>query len=209
MSITILTDVIVPERFFVAGVTGRNVRRNERARVDSGRMRINIAQEDTLRTFNFTNAPLTVADWAEFEGLYEVTDAGAYGCLLLDPRDQKATDWPVALISGTNYQIIKRYTFTGSAQTRERAIRHVRASTFTLKLDGVVQSTPSFYTGNENTGIVSIPSSPAASRLTWSGTFYVPVHFERDDIEWELVIAGPADARRISGQSIVLQEIHE
>lgn len=209
MSITILSDVIVPERFFVAGVTGRRIRRNERARVDSARMRINIAQEDTLRTFNFTNAPLTVEDWMEFEGLYEVTDAGAYGCLCLDPTDQKATDWPVTLISGTNYQAIKRYTWTGSAQTRERAIRRLRVSTFVLKINGVVQTLTADYTFNEQTGVISIPSAPAASTVTWSGVFYVPVHFERDDIEWELVVAGPADARRISGQSIVLTEVHE
>jgi uncharacterized protein (TIGR02217 family) len=209
MSITILSDVIVPERFFVAGVTGRNVRRNERARVDSARMRINIAQEDTLRSFNFTNAPLTVDDWAEFEGLYEVTHAGAYGCLILDPKDQKATDWPVTLITGTTYQAIKRYTFTGSAQTHDRSIRRLHVASFVLKINGVVQSTPANYTFDEDTGVITIPSTPAASSVSWSGTFYVPVHFERDDIEWELVVAGPADGRRIAGQSIVLVEVHE
>lgn len=209
MSITILTDVIVPERFFVAGVTGKQMRRNQRARVDSGRMRINIAQEDTMRTFNFTNAPLTVSDWQEFEGLYEVTDAGAYGCLCKDPKDQKATDWPVTLISGSTYQAIKRYTYSGSAQTRERSIRHLHVDTFVLKIAGVVTSSPADYTLNENTGVITIPSNPTASTVTWSGIFYVPVHFERDDIEWDLVVAGPPDARRISGQSIVLVEVHE
>jgi len=209
MSITILTDVIVPESFFVAGVSGQQVRRNERARTGSGRQRINIAQEHTIRTYNFTNAPLTVADWQRFEGLFEITDAGGYGCLMKDPKDQSATDWAVTAISGTTYQAVKRYTWTGSAQTRDRSIRHLHAASFVLKLDGGVQATPAFYTFNEDTGVITVPSTPSATRLTWSGIFYVPVHFQTDTLDWSLLVAGPAESRRTSGQSIVLEEVME
>jgi len=45
--------------------------------------------------------------------------------------------------------------------------------------------------------------------LTWSGDFYVPVHFANDEIDWELVAAGPAANRFLAGPSVVLDEIRE
>jgi len=204
-----MSDVIVPERFFVAGVRGKQQRKNERAESGSGRKRINIAHEVTVRTFDFTNAPLTVDDWAEFEGLHEITEGGAYGCLLRDPKDHVAEDWPVTLISGTTYQAVKRYTFTGSSTTKDRTIRRLHAASFVLKFNGVVQTLNSYYTFNANTGVITIASAPAASAITWSGVFYTPVHFQSDDIDWELIIAGPAANRYTAGQSIVLEEVME
>lgn len=45
--------------------------------------------------------------------------------------------------------------------------------------------------------------------LTWSGRFYVPVHFRDDELPWVLERSGPYERRLISGQSIVLQEVRE
>lgn len=49
----------------------------------------------------------------------------------------------------------------------------------------------------------------ATESLTWSGRHYIPVHFESDEIDWELVIAGAADVRYIAGPSMVLTEVRE
>jgi hypothetical protein len=48
----------------------------------------------------------------------------------------------------------------------------------------------------------------ASETLTWSGEFYVPVHFESDVLDWELVRAGEFD-RRLVGSSSMLAEIRE
>lgn len=45
--------------------------------------------------------------------------------------------------------------------------------------------------------------------LTWSGDFYVPVHFRDDAIEWELVTGGQRDARMVQIPSCYLDEIRE
>lgn len=45
--------------------------------------------------------------------------------------------------------------------------------------------------------------------LTWSGTFYVPVQFRSDDLEWQLEVGGPRDVRMVSVPSTYLDEIRE
>lgn len=45
--------------------------------------------------------------------------------------------------------------------------------------------------------------------LTWSGGFYVPVHFASDDLEWDIVAAGQAASRFVSVPSLTLDEVRE
>ena len=68
---------------------------------------------------------------------------------------------------------------------------------------------PANYTLNVTTGIITIPSAPAASTVTWIGSIYVPVHFADDSIDWTLVAAGAYDARFLAGPSVMLKEIRE
>ena len=50
----------------------------------------------------------------------------------------------------------------------------------------------------------------ASEALTWSGQFYVPVHFRDDFIDWDLVRAGPEESTRLlAGPSVVLKEVRE
>jgi len=210
MALTILTDVIAPDSIWVAGVTGKQRRRNRRGENIAGFKKINILWSNTLREYDFGTAPQTVDGWRKIEGLHEVTDGGAYGFLIKDPKDQRCelTESIVTLIDAPShtYQIHKRYTSIGSAQYRDRTIRHVQASSFILAING----TPTLsYTLAENTGVVTIASDPVASTVTWSGLFYVPVHFASDDIDWDLVVAGPPNSRQIAGSSILLEEVRE
>jgi uncharacterized protein (TIGR02217 family) len=48
-----------------------------------------------------------------------------------------------------------------------------------------------------------------ADTLTWSGEFYVPVHFANDEIDWEIVLGGPYTNRLVAGPSVVVQEVRE
>lgn len=45
--------------------------------------------------------------------------------------------------------------------------------------------------------------------LVWTGSFYVPVHFENDDIDWELLATGSTDERIVAGPQVVLVEVRE
>lgn len=208
--LTVLTDVIAPNSLWEAGVTGRQARRNRRGENQAGFMHINVIWSNTRREFTFGNVPHTIATWKTLEGLFEVTDGGAYGFLLIDPKDPRATHdtGRASLLSSTpTYQLLERFTFPGSAQERLRTIKYVQASTFELKVNGTTLSTPAQYTLSPFTGVVTIPSDPDAEDITWSGVIYTPVHFVTDQIEWELVISGAEDQRHVRGPRIVLQEV--
>lgn len=209
--IVVLPDVIAPNSLWDSGVTGRQIRRNRRAENQAGFLNINVIWSNTRREFTFGNVPHTIETWKTLEGLYEVTDAGAYGFLLIDPKDPRATHETgrVSLLSSTpTYQLLERFTFPGSSQERFRTIKYVNQSSFEVKINGVVQTVNVDYTGNPFTGVLQIlTSDPDPEDITWSGIIYTPVHFQSDEIEWELVVAGSEDQRYVRGPRVVLQEV--
>lgn len=211
MSVTVLANVILSNSVIAAGVRGKQMRKNSRVAVDSGAEFINIVWTQTLRQFEIGIVPLQRSDWMHIESLHEVTEGGAYGFLLEDPKDHRATtaDGRATALTGTTFQLVKRYTEPVSSRTKDRKITRPRATGFSVFISGV-PVLPADYTLDTETGIISIPSGPAAGNLSWSGKFLVPVHFLDDSIDWELVATGPeADRRFLAGPSCVLQEIRE
>ena len=210
MSIVVLSDVIAPNRLWSTRVRGKQIRRNQRVQVQSGEMQINVGWSRTLRQYEIGSIPLSVEQWQTLEGLHEVTEGGAYGFLLEDPKDSRVTDatGKATLIDAGahTYQLVQRKTAAGSVRTHDRVITRPRAASFVLKISGTPTLT---FTLNDETGVVTIPAGPAAASVTWSGTFYVPVHFEDDSIDWDLVRSGPADSRLMAGPSVLLTEIRE
>jgi uncharacterized protein (TIGR02217 family) len=211
MAITVLSDVIVPNSILSAGVRGKQIRNNTRVEAMNGRQTINVNWARTLRQYEFGFVPLSVDQWATIEAMFEVTEGGAFGMLLADPKDQtaKLTEGVAALMSGTTYQLHKRTTSAGSTRTKDRRITRPVASGFDIKVSGVSLTVGTQYTLNTVTGVVTIPSAPAAATLTWSGSFYVPVHFLSDEIDWELVRGGAFDGRLVAGPTVTLQEVRE
>lgn len=209
--IVVLTDVIVPNRLFDAEVSGRSVRRNRRGENIGGFMNVNAIWSHTRREFIWKSVPQSIEVWKDLEGLFEITDAGTYGCLLIDPKDPRATHGTgkASLISGPahTYQLLERFTFPGSSQVRNRTIKYVDAANFELKISGVTQTPITHYTLSAFTGVVTIPSDPLAANVTWSAPIYVPVHFQEDAIDWELVNGGNEAGRLVRGPRVVLQEV--
>lgn len=136
-TITILSDVILPEIVILAGVRGRQIRKNERTQTINGSVEVNVQWDYTLREFEIGYKAMLPEAWAAIEGLFEVTDAGAYGFLMLDPKDSLVTAAQGKLIAYNNgfpagtmgsgygepvYYLFKRYTSIGSTQTRDRPI---------------------------------------------------------------------------------------
>lgn len=210
MAITILNDVILPNAVLSTGVRGKQLRNNTRTEARDGSAIININWSKTLRQYELGVVPMHVDQWQAIEGLHEVTEGGAFGFLMLDPKDNSTIDTQgfVTLIDAAThtYQLVKRYTSVGSTRAKDRTITRPRATGFVLQINGVPTGS---YTLNADTGVVTIPSDPLASTVRWSGSFYVPVHFENDQIDWELVISGPADTRYLAGPSVVLTEVRE
>lgn len=64
-------------------------------------------------------------------------------------------------------------------------------------------------TGLTASGGTAAKYPQASEAMTWGGSFYVPVHFLDDMLDWELVRGGPADTRLLAGPSVVLMEVRE
>ena len=209
-SLTVYADVIMPASVLAAGVRGKNIRRNTRTMARNGRVQINVDSDLTQRQYELGIIPMSLAQWQTLEGLHEITDGGAFGFLLPDPKDASAqlSDGRVSLVSGTTYQLQKRYTSIGSTRTKDRKITRPLAAGFALQASGSPVS-PASYTLDTTTGSLTIPSAPSAATLTWSGNFYVPVNFQSDEIDWDLVRGGPYDGRLVAGPSVVLLEVIE
>lgn len=307
MAITVLSDVIVPQSVIAAGVHGKQVRNNTRTQLTSGHMAVNVNWARTLRQYELGLVPMTVAQWADVEALYEVTDAGAFGMLLEDPKDRNATaeqgvlmPWLSGAAVGTGglgygvpvYRLHKRYAVAGG-RYRDRLVSRPKgipvlkragvtvvfgagagqatlaadsgAVTFAADLSASVSSytmgvttvlnfsgstlpnalavggrvylsgvsgtaaatlngkshaitakaSTSLTIDTVTTGLTASGGTAAkypqpSETLTWSGDFYVPVHFADDDLDWEMVRPGADfDSRLIAGPSVVLMEVRE
>ncbi len=213
MAITVYPDVIVPKRVISSGLTGRLMRSNERNVQASGHGYINARWDQSLREYEFGVIPMSLLAWQDIETLHEITSGGAYGMLLEDPHDFEVTSGVVSLISGDTYQLEKLYTHAGSARTSRRKITRPRAAGIVINVSGVPidpTGSPAGYELDVTTGIIQISSMPSASLVTWTGLFYVPVHFQNDTIDWTLMRPGSDDGDRLfAGPSVVLQQIRE
>lgn len=215
-SITVLADVILDCGKIHAAISGRNIRKNDRVEVESGAVQANIIWTQSRRQYEFGSVPMPRADWLTLEAIHEVTEGGAKGFLLLDPKDHTVStsgvSTGVVTAQGSpqqEYQLYRRLTEPVSSRTKDRKITRPKASDFVVRVNGTPLGGGS-YTLDATTGIVTIPSGPVASTVTWSGTFYVPVHFLDDNLDWDLLRPGSdAEDRLLAGTSVVLQEIVE
>lgn len=139
----VFNDVILPPCIIVAGLSGKRMRMNERAQNQGGYDSINVVRQVTLRQFDVGFKPMYTNAWNELVGLYEITDAGAYGFLMEDPSDSIVAIGAGFMqpISGSlslgalgngygvpTYQLYKRYPFTGTTRTKDRKITRLQPS---------------------------------------------------------------------------------
>ena len=211
MTITIFSDVILPNSVIKAGIKGKQIRKNTRTEGANGEAIVNVNWSRTLRQYELGFAPMTQLAWQTIEALHEITEGGAYGFLMSDPKDNAATFTSGVVLAtdqAKQYQLHKRVMAVGSTRTKDRKVTRPMASSFKIFADGAPMD-PADFSLDPVTGIVSIITSPAAATLAWSGSFYVPVHFEEDMIDWEMVAAGSNEQRLLAGPSVLLMEIRE
>lgn len=206
MPIIVLSDVILSDDVVAAGARGKNMRHNSRVVMNSGDETINVVWSQTLREFELGVVPMSTSAWQEIETLHEITEGGAYGFLMEDPKDSYVASGVVVAGPDGSYQLYKRYVHRTSGRYKDRKITRPQAATFQLlNADG----TP--FTGSyslyDATGQITASVDP--STLTWSGRFWVPVHFMEDSIDWDIVRPGTDNRLLVAGPSVVLQEVRE
>lgn len=148
MSIAVLSDVIIPQSVVMAGIVGRITRKNDRSVNQGGYATANVVRDVSMRDYTMGVKPMLLALWEAIMGIYEVTDAGAYGMLLEDPVDAVVTTAQGALIgymagvqsgvsgygNGTpNYSLQKLYTAFGSTRKRARDLSRPKGTPAILR----------------------------------------------------------------------------
>jgi uncharacterized protein (TIGR02217 family) len=209
MTIPVLGAVVLPNSVIEAGVRGRQIRRNTRVATVNGAESINVVWSQTLREFELGIAPMRREAWQQIETLHEITDGGAQGFLMEDPKDAQVNNGVLVSLGGNKYQIYKRYTEAASGLTKDRKITRPRSVGFVFRNAGGLIPT-SAYALDTTKGIVTLLQTVSLDALQWSGRFYVPVHFQSDSIDWTLVVSGvDPDSRFLAGPSVLLQEVRE
>jgi uncharacterized protein (TIGR02217 family) len=209
----VLPDVIFTEDFMAAaGARGKNNRRNDRGEQLNGNMRVKVGWTRTRRDYEIATIPLPLEMWMQVEAAHEVTDSGAFGLLLEDPKDSTVITLSgpnqglVAKLSAATFQLYQRRRFMATDRYRDRKITRPRAET----VQAFVNDTPVEFTLDDTTGRATIPSDPDEEDVTWSGRFYVPAQFQDDFIDWDLVAPAPdQEARLFKGPTVLLREILE
>lgn len=209
-SVTVLSNVIADNRLIVGvGCRGKTMRRNERVTVASGAQHVNALWTQSLREYEFGYIPMLASKWFEVEAIFEITNGGQLGFLLQDPKDSgvTVTQGVVAALSATTFQLYKRYTSPSAPGSwKDRKITRLKAGSTVFYVSGVQVAA----SVDDATGIVTIASAPAAGDVTWSGTFYVPVHFQSDALDWEMLGPHPdPNSRIIAGPTVILEEVRE
>ena len=185
MAITVLPDIIIPNSVIAAGVRGKNIRNNTRVTTYNGEQQVNVNWTRTVRQYELGVVPMLIEQWQQIEALYEVTDGGAYGMLLRDPKDDtvaategKLYGTAVGLNWGESgkgyglpyYNLMKRYTVTGTTRFRDRKITRPIVVPTVYKNGILVNpgTAPGQYAFNFLTGIVAFV--PLASNAADTAT---------------------------------------
>lgn len=110
-------------------------------------------------------------------------------------------------LTSTTFQLVKAYDDGVNVDLRD--IRKPIAAGLVLR-DGVtVLTTPTNYTLDATTGVVTTAVPHTASNLNWSGEFDVPVRFDVDKLQATVVSKNPSDGFLIAWEAIPLVETRE
>lgn len=212
MPITVLADMILPNGLISSSVSGKIRRTNTRvAHGDTGFMSINAVSAQALREYEVDTVPMRLEGWQTLQSFHEITFGGAYGFLVEDPADCVAKLSSIALMPAVGaapayYQLQRRYIEPRSGRYWDRPVTRPQATSFQLfNADGSVFT--GAYSLDSATGRITASADPAT--LKWSGRFYIPVHFQDDDLNWELVAPGGFDQRFVAGRGVILKEVRE
>jgi len=211
MTITVLTGALLPNSIIeAAGLKGKSMRRNDRVSTSSGAQSANIMWTQSLREYEMGFIPMLRRIWQQIEALFEVTQGGAYGFLLQDPKDSSvgSGEGVVVALSGTTFQLYKRYSTPAvTGTTFDRKITRPKTGSLVVTVLG----TPTVPDDIDyETGVITFSGGGTAGNIGWTGVFYVPVHFQTDQLDWSMVAPGTdPDSRFLMGPSVVLEEIRE
>jgi uncharacterized protein (TIGR02217 family) len=182
--------------------------------VNRGRVKTYTVSGKLAQTFDWS-APLqewdvshglrSVADFEALRALWHVVMFTPYsGFRFRDWSDYIATqaNTTLSLISGSDYQLKRAYTFRGITYARKITKPTAGAIVYRTRASVVTVATA---TVDTTTGVATIIGHTSGDTYTWEGQFDVPVTFAGNDLPTQL--ESGADGPLIITQPIKLEEV--
>lgn len=157
--------------------------------VESGNEASNSSWIYPRQSFNAAHVAKSQAEFEELRNFFMVARGRKNGFRFKDWSDYAATnaEGRATAITSTTFQMVKRYT--AGSETIDRPIRKPISATLTVLVSGV----PPTYSVDATTGILTIAAAPAAANISWSGQFDVPMRFDVDKLDGNIISANPRD----------------
>jgi uncharacterized protein (TIGR02217 family) len=159
---------------------------------DSGFEQRNIDWANTRAEYDVSHGIKTQAQMDELTAFFYARRGRAYGFRFKDWNDYLLTQEVIAHGDGatTVFQITKTYSSTqaesGETDSYTRKITKPKwASVSGVTVGGVVKTSPTHYTVDYNTGLITFVTAPAlnAEIKIGSAEFHVPVRFDTDHLD--------------------------
>jgi uncharacterized protein (TIGR02217 family) len=149
----------------------------------------------------------TQADFDAIRAHFMTLQGRLHGCRYRDWSDYSAThtDGRVIGITSKTFQLAKRYA--SGSQFLTRKITKPIAAGFSLSDNGAPLTLTTDYTINTATGIVTTVADRTAANLTWAGEFDVPVRYDTDKLEAQIISRNEHDGFIYSWSSIPVVEL--
>lgn len=212
MSADFFDDVVFPTSISLYAFKGKRSRRTRVAMNNAGFEQRKSEWAQTLRTFDAGMVVRPASQWRLIDDLFETVEGKGIGFLLQDPTDYQisASQGVLVQIAGNAYSLQKA-TVVGS-HTTFRGIAKPKSGTIAVfKTNaGVTTSVGSgSYAIDYTAGVLTFGGGyvVAGDTFTWSGEFYLPVRFETDDLDWQVIDKQALGELLISGPSIPIAEM--
>lgn len=155
--------------------------------VESGREKRNARWVFPQHRWDVSHAVRVQADLDALRAFFLAMNGKLHGFRFKDWSDYQTliTQGVVSGITSTTFQLVKRYA--NGAVSKDRNITKPIAAGFVLKDTGVTLVLTTDYTLNTVTGVVTTTIPRTAANLTWSGEFDVPMRFDTDEFQAEIV----------------------
>ena len=119
----------------------------------------------------------TPEQFAELRAFFLAMRGRLHGWRFKDWTDYQVShaEGRVVGITSTTFQLFKRYAL-GAVFLDRKIVKPSTGLAIEVRVSGTVTAA----TVNTATGVVTIPSAPAAANVTWAGEFDVPMRFDSD-----------------------------
>jgi uncharacterized protein (TIGR02217 family) len=196
-----------PDRI-TRGMTGGPMFDTTVAVVLSGKEKRNINRSASQHRYDLSQGIKTEADADVCTAFFRKARGRAHAFRVKDWMDFRLTRAMSRLvqITTTTFQVSKVYGGDEPTFEEVRSLTRLVSGTLQVWKDTVLQTNPTHYTVNVDTGVVTFGSAPGAAVLEAACQFDVPCRFDFDAKDSELVHRKPDGTLLIRWESIALLE---